>query len=53
MDRLTQLIHNLTESLSVEVKQWIDLETNLGKAKVVKATLALRNYNGGEFSHWL
>lgn len=37
-----------TEALNIEVKNWIDPTSPEGKAKIVKAALALRNRNGGE-----
>ncbi|MGF1472941.1 MAG: helix-turn-helix domain-containing protein [Rubrobacteraceae bacterium] len=36
-----------TESLAVEMKDWIDLSSAAGKEKLLKACLALRNHNGG------
>lgn len=36
------------EALNVEIKNWIDPTTLQGKAKIVRAALALRNRNGGE-----
>lgn len=47
MSREQELINNLRESLSVEVKQWISPNTAEGIAKIAKASLALRNYGGG------
>jgi hypothetical protein len=44
---LDQLVANPSESLGVELKDWLDLDTTAGKAKLVKACLALRNNNGG------
>ncbi|PTC29588.1 ATP-binding protein [Pseudomonas aylmerensis] len=35
------------ESLNIELKSWIDPTTAEGKAKIVKAAIALRNVNGG------
>ena len=35
------------ESLSVELKRWIDPKSPEGKAKIVKTALALRNHGGG------
>jgi len=35
------------ESLSIELKSWIDPSTPEGKAKIIKAAIALRNINGG------
>lgn len=42
-----KLIEQLSESLSVEVKRWIDPDTAEGKAKIARAAIALRNFNGG------
>jgi hypothetical protein len=36
------------EALNVETKNWIDPTSPEGKAKIVRAALALRNSNGGE-----
>ena len=36
------------EALNVEIKNWIDPTSPEGKAKIVRAALALRNSNGGE-----
>lgn len=36
------------EALNVEIKNWIDPTSPQGKAKIVRAALALRNRNGGE-----
>jgi hypothetical protein len=41
------LIASPAEALNVEVKRWIDPSTNAGIEKIAKATLALRNRNGG------
>jgi hypothetical protein len=41
------LVENPSESLSVELKRWIDPTQTAGIEKIVKATLALRNRNGG------
>ena len=46
-DDLQSLILNPVESLDVELKPWLALDTPAGKAKLVKACLALRNNNGG------
>jgi len=46
-DRIQELIDRPTESLAIELKQWIDPNSQEGKAKIVKACLAIRNYNGG------
>ncbi len=44
---IQELIKHPQESLSVELKAWIDPETSEGIAKIVKAAIALRNYGGG------
>src|SRR5262249_9511201 len=36
------------EALNVELKNWIDPTSPRGKAKIVRAAIALRNRNGGE-----
>ena len=41
------LIANPSESLTVELKRWIDPTLPEGVEKIVKAMLALRNRNGG------
>ncbi len=41
------LVARPAEGLSVEVKRWIDPDSNAGIEKIVKASLALRNRNGG------
>jgi len=41
------LVAQPAEGLTVEVKRWIDPSANPGIEKIVKATLALRNRNGG------
>ena len=46
-DRIKQLVNTPSESLAVELKQWINLEEPEGAAKVVKTVLALRNFGGG------
>lgn len=45
--RAQELVQRPIESLSVEIKRWINLETNEGIAKIVKTVLALRNHGGG------
>ncbi len=45
--RIQELIERPGESLSVEIKKWIDPDSPEGIAKIVKAVLALRNYGGG------
>jgi hypothetical protein len=46
-DLVNQLVAQPSESLTVEVKSWIDPKSPAGCAKIVKASLALRNRNGG------
>jgi hypothetical protein len=41
------LVMRPSETREVEIKAWIDLGTPDGKAKVLTAALALRNFNGG------
>lgn len=48
-DYLKRLVSNPSESLSVEIKRWIDPQSREGKAKIIKACIALRNNNGGTF----
>lgn len=45
--RIQALIDRPGESLSVELKRWIDPASPEGKGKIVKTVLALRNYGGG------
>lgn len=45
--QIQALVDRPTESLSIELKRWIDPDQQEGKAKIVKAALALRNYGGG------
>ena len=45
--QLQELINKPAESLSVELKSWIDPDQSEGAAKIVKAALALRNHGGG------
>ncbi len=46
-DHQKKLVENISESLASELKNWIDPETPEGKAKLVRAAIALRNHNGG------
>lgn len=46
-ERITDLIHRPGESLSVEIKSWIDPASEDGQQKIVRGTLALRNHGGG------
>jgi hypothetical protein len=43
------LISAPSENLSVEIKRWIDPNTNQGISKIAKGLLALRNQDGGFF----
>jgi hypothetical protein len=45
--RIQDLIERPGESLSVELKRWIDPDAPEGIAKIVKTALALRNHGGG------
>jgi hypothetical protein len=42
-----KLVENISESLASELKTWIDPKIPEGKAKLVRAAIALRNHNGG------
>lgn len=46
-NHIQQLIINPVESLSLELKDWIDPNTKEGQSKIVKALIAMRNNNGG------
>jgi hypothetical protein len=46
-ERITDLINRPGESLSVEIKSWIDPSSEDGQQKIVRGTLALRNHGGG------
>lgn len=46
-ERIKDLIRNPSESLSVELKRWINPDDFDGAAKIVKTVLALRNFGGG------
>ena len=45
--RIQELVERPGESLSVELKRWIDPDSPDGIAKIVKTVLALRNHGGG------
>ena len=45
--RVDELLAHPSESLNVEIKNWIRPGDKAGEAKIVRATLALRNRNGG------
>ncbi len=44
---IKNLVDNPSESLSVEIKSWINPCTPKGKSKIVRTILALRNHGGG------
>ncbi|MCL4501018.1 MAG: ATP-binding protein [Deltaproteobacteria bacterium] len=46
-DRIKELIDRPTESLSIELKGWFDPDTPEGKAKIIHASIAMRNHGGG------
>jgi hypothetical protein len=46
-NRIQELVDNPRESLSVELKRWIDPDQVEGIAKIVKTAIALRNHGGG------
>jgi hypothetical protein len=45
--RIRDLVNRPSESLSVELKRWIDPASHEGMSKIVRAVLALRNHGGG------
>lgn len=45
--RIQDLVNRPSESLSVELKRWIDPASPEGMSKIVRAVLALRNHGGG------
>lgn len=47
LTQLSQLVDQPSESLSLELKDWFDPDSNEGKAKIIKAALAMRNNDGG------
>jgi hypothetical protein len=48
-EKIDQIIENPRESLSVELKDWIDPTNIDGKLKILKAVIAMRNNDGGIF----
>jgi hypothetical protein len=44
---LQELISHPSESLSIELKGWIDPNTPEGKDKIIRAAIAMRNHGGG------
>lgn len=47
LTKLNQLVDKPSESLLLELKDWIDPDSIEGKAKIIKAILAMRNNDGG------
>lgn len=47
--RIKDLVERPQESLSVEIKRWINPDTPEAIAKIVKGAIALRNFGGGYF----
>ena len=47
LKRAEELIRAPSESLSVEIKNWIDPKQSSGQAQIVRAAVALRNFDGG------
>lgn len=45
--RIKNLVERPQESLSVEIKRWINPDTPEGISKIVKGAIALRNFGGG------
>jgi hypothetical protein len=45
--RIQELLRHLAASLNVEVKNWISPDDASGAAKIIRASFALRNRNGG------
>ena len=46
-DQIRALVARPSESLTVEIKRWLDPADPAGAAKIVKAAFALRNRDGG------
>lgn len=46
-DFIQDLINRPTESLSIELKGWINPNTPEGKDKIIRAAIAMRNHGGG------
>lgn len=44
---IESFLKNPTESLKIEIKEWLDITSDHGKAKLVKSCIALYNNNGG------
>lgn len=47
--QIQELVNRPNESLSIELKRWIDPDSPEGKSKIVRTVLALRNHGGGYF----
>ena len=47
LERIQELVNRPKESLSVEIKRWIDPNKPDGITKIVKASLGIRNHGGG------
>jgi hypothetical protein len=47
LSSIQALVERPGESLSVEIKRWIDPDRPEGIAMIVRAVLALRNHGGG------
>jgi hypothetical protein len=46
-DQIQSLVNEPSEKLNVELKPWIDPSSKKGQSVIAKASLALRNQNGG------
>jgi Putative DNA-binding domain len=46
-DQIQSLVNQPSEKLNVELKPWIDPSSKKGQSVIAKASLALRNQNGG------
>jgi hypothetical protein len=46
-DQIQSLVNQPSEKLNVELKPWTDLSSKKGQSVIAKASLALRNQNGG------
>lgn len=46
-NEINDLLRSPSESLSVEIKSWLDLDNPMDQGKVARTLLALRNHNGG------
>lgn len=47
LSKIQQLITRPSESLAIELKRWIDPDKPKDEAKIARAAIALRNFNGG------